>query len=317
MKRHLICHGAALWLASAGASLFAGAIAPTALIEPPARAWELSLTLDTGWRHDDFQWTIAGDTSGRNPNILSDLDWSDLEIIPVGITADVRLKDHWRVQLSGSYGWIADGENRDSDYDFNNRKGEFSRSYADTEGRTIDAGFAIGYDVKLADEKVIVTPWVGVNYHQQHLNDKNGVQVVDYYYGDLGPFRGLDSVYEAEWFGVTFGLDAAVRMSATTRFLVGARYELADYRAEADWNLRTDFTGFNHRADGDGWRLSAGVEWDFARRWTLGLHADWSLFRTGSGIDHTDFTDGTSIDTRLNEVEWESIGVRLGLTHRF
>ncbi len=299
--------------------LQAGPLPPKGVVEtaPAPKAWELALSLETGWRQDQFQWTIAGDLSGRDPNILSDLEWSDLEIIPATLTADVTLRDHWRVQLSGSYGWIVDGSNRDSDYFFNNRRGEFSRSSADTDGRTIDAGFAIGYDIPLAASRVKVTPWVGLNYHQQHLNDTNGVQQVDRFYGDLGPFSGLNSTYEAEWYGVTFGLDATVRLSDSTRLLLGARYELAEYEAEADWNLRTDFDGFNHDADGDGWRLTAGFEWDFARAWTLGIHADWWLFQTDAGVDHTRFSDGTSVDTRLNEVEWESVGVRIGVTHRF
>jgi opacity protein-like surface antigen len=289
-----------------------------ALTPPPAsRSWDIALTLDTGWRHDNLQWTIAGDTSGRHPNILSDLDWTELEIIPASLTADVTLQDHWRVRLSGSYGWIVDGRNRDSDYDFNDRKGEFSRSYADTTGRTIDAEIALGYDLPPMARAVTLTPWLGLSYHQQHLNDRNGVQVVDTEFGDLGPFGGLDSVYEAEWFGVVFGLEACVRLGDTTRLTLGGRYELITYEAEADWNLRTDFEGFDHHADGDGWRLAVGFEWDFAPRWTLGLRAEWSLFETDAGIDHTDFTDGTSIDTQLNEVKWESVGLRAGIVYRF
>ena len=278
---------------------------------------EISLTLDAGWRHDDFQWTIAGDRHGKHPNILSDLDWSDLEIVPVSLTAEVKLRDHWRAQLAGSYGWIVDGENRDSDYFLNNRKGEFSRSRADTRGRTVDAELALGYDLPEVARRVVFTPWLGVSYHQQHLNDRNGVQLVDTESGDFGPFPGLDSIYEAEWFGVVFGLDACVKLTEHTRFLFGARYELVTYEANADWNLRTDFDGFTHDARGDGWRLGAGVEWDFAPQWTLGLHASWSLFETDAGLDRTTFSDGSRIETRLNRVAWESVGVRLGVTHRF
>lgn len=285
--------------------------------QPDERGVELSLALDSGWRRDDFEWTIAGDSQGRHPNVLSDLDWSHLEIVPVSLSAGVRLHDHWRVQLAGGYGWIVDGGSRDSDYDFNNRKGEFSRSHADTKGRTIDAAFAIGCDLPEVTRGVTLTPWIGLSYHQQHLNDHNGVQIIDAETGELGPFRGLDSTYTAEWFGVSFGVDALVRMSVNTRLTFGARYELVTYEADADWNLRPDLRGFEHRADGDGWHLSAGFEWDFARRWTLGVHADWSLFQTDAGEDRTDFSDGSSFKTRLNEVRWESVGVRAGVTYRF
>ncbi len=294
---------------------FAGTATPVAFA--PAKPVDISLTADTGWRQDHFEWTIAGDQQGRHPNILSNLDWTHLEIIPVSLGAELRLRDHWRVQLGGSYGWIADGRNRDSDYDANNRQGEFSRSHGDTSGHTFDAAFAIGYDLPEVIQRVTLTPWIGLDYHQQHLTDQNGVQDVDTLFHEIGPFGRLHSTYEAEWRGVSLGLDAHLRTSNTTRIVLGARYELVTYYATADWNLRSDLTGFKHRANGDGWRLSAGYEWIPAPRWMLGLHADWSLFQTRAGTDHTDYSDGTSSETRLNEVKWTSVGVRASLTYRF
>ncbi len=284
-------------------------------VEAPRRC-EFSLTLDTGWREDDLEWTIAGDSHGHHPNILSDLEWKDVEIVPVALMAEVKLRDGWRVEIGGEYGWMTDGRNRDSDYDSSDRRDEFSRSYADTRGHTIDAEFALGHDLRPVARVITFTPWLGLDYHQQHLNDRNGLQVIDKEFGDLGPFQGLDSVYQAEWFGVMAGLDASVRLSDSTRLKLAARYEHFTYEAEADWNLRSDLSGFSHRANGDGWRLCAGLEWDIAPRWTLELRGEWSLFQTHAGVDHTDFSDGTTDETRLNEVEWGSVAVRAGVTYR-
>ena len=52
------------------AALHAGTTSPIADLRPATAASCLSLTLDTGWRLDDFGWTIAGDLSGQHPNVL-------------------------------------------------------------------------------------------------------------------------------------------------------------------------------------------------------------------------------------------------------
>ncbi len=285
---------------------------------PPEDLWSLAVTADAGWRQDHFQWTIAGSTAGKDPNILSDLDWTDLEIVTSSLGAELVFKDQWRLRLSGTYGWIVDGDNRDSDYFLNNRRGEFSRSTADTDGYTVDANIELGYDLPAIADRITFTPLVGLGYHRQTLEDTNGVQTVDPLYGALGPFPGLNSQYQANWFGVTFGLESRIRVTDTVRFIAAGRYNLiTDYEADGDWNLRSDLKGFKHESDGgDGWLLSAGIEWDFAPRWTLGIHGDWSLFETDHGTDTTRFSDG-STKTRVNEVEWESIGVRAGITFTF
>lgn len=306
-----------LLILSSGSSLTGKEIITPDYLPTKQKSWELSVGLESGWRHDDFQWTIAGDYWGENPNILSDLDWTDLEIVTVGLNLDIKHRDVWRGKLAGSYGWIVDGQNRDSDYNYNNRKGEFSRSSADTDGHTTDIEVALGYDLPEIANRVTFTQWFGVSYHNQKLKDTNGIQLIDTEYGYKGPFGGLNSTYDAEWYGVTFGLDASIRLTDTARIILGARYELANYEADADWNLRPDFDGFYHDADGDGWRLSAAFEWAFAKNWLFQTKAGWSIFRTDAGTDLTYYSDNTASVTRLNEVRWDSFNVTAGVIFRF
>ncbi|MGD8383733.1 MAG: hypothetical protein PVJ11_16445, partial [Syntrophobacterales bacterium] len=48
---------------------------------------EVEIGLSAGYREDEFDWNIAGNSSGNNPNILSELTWEDLQIFQVGVRA--------------------------------------------------------------------------------------------------------------------------------------------------------------------------------------------------------------------------------------
>lgn len=309
---------AALVLVSAflfNTALHAGAPA-TAMVMKTESAWDGAFSVDTGWSQDHFEWTIAGDLNGQNPNVLSELDWRHLNIFTIGGQADFTYHKIWHLELSGGYGWIASGGNRDSDYYFDNHSGEFSRSVADTRGSRIDADLVIGRDFQVTP-KVTLTPQIGFTYHRLRLNDREGVQVIDTEFHDVGPFAGLDSLYTSSWWGPTFGLQARVQLAEKWRWLAGARFELLRYKANADWNLRTDFRGFHDTANGNGWLLTTGVEWDFAQHWTLSLLGDYSSRRTGSGTSDTLLNDYSHDTTRFNGARWESFGARVIATYRF
>ena len=49
----------------------------------PAQAADIKtdISLSTGYRVDDLSWNIAGNIYGSNPNVLSELTWSDLETL--------------------------------------------------------------------------------------------------------------------------------------------------------------------------------------------------------------------------------------------
>jgi hypothetical protein len=84
-------------------------------------------SLSAGYRIDTLDWSIAGDTTGNNPNVLSELTWDSLNILQIGIESDISIgqKVYMRGNLSGGY--IYSGEVRDSDYAADNRTLEFSR----------------------------------------------------------------------------------------------------------------------------------------------------------------------------------------------
>ncbi|MBW2513838.1 MAG: hypothetical protein JRE21_04620, partial [Deltaproteobacteria bacterium] len=66
-----------------------------------------------GYRQDSFDWNIAGDLQGNNPNVLSELKWRDLRIHEAYLGFQANLKNDFVFKGSVSYGAIFSGDNRD------------------------------------------------------------------------------------------------------------------------------------------------------------------------------------------------------------
>ncbi len=271
--------------------------------------------LSTCYRVDDLDWNIAG--AGNSPNILSELTWTDLEIFQVNLGIRAIIGKALYMRGSFGYGWIFDGDNQDSDYAGDDRTFEFSRSNNNADdGNTFDASLGIGYQLTFGLDNFGITPIIGYSYHEQNLTITDGYQTIELVYGNTGAFPGLNSKYETEWKGPWIGLNMFIKPSEKLTILLSFEYHWADYYAEADWNLRTDFAhpkSFEHYAYGNGIVISVGGDYSLTRHWSLFMSFDYEDWSTNAGIDRLFFANGTTLESRLNEVNWESCTVLLGI----
>ncbi len=271
-----------------------------------------SITFNNGYRVDDLDWNIAG----NNTNILSELTWSDLKIYQV--KADGKVVLEW-FYLRGSigYGWIFDGENQDSDYLGDNRTLEFSRSNNSSDnGNVMDASVGAGYQFNPGSGRLKVAPLVGYSLHEQNLTITGGFQTIP----ATGSFSGLNSTYDTKWKGPWAGVDLSIEASRNLTLFGSFEYHWADYEAEANWNLRTDFAhpkSFEQIADGKGILVSAGGIYAIDDHWLINANVGFQDWSTDAGTDLTFFADGTTSSTRLNEVNWSSFEAMLGIMYRF
>jgi len=282
-----------------------------------------------GYRSDDLNWNIAGDITGNHPNVLSELEWEDIGIFQIkGANTTVYRGIYFRGSLA--YGWIFSGEVQDSDYLGDNRTLEYSRSNNNADdGNTFDASAAIGYQFLFQSGLLGISPVVGYSYHQQNLTLTDGNQTVESFLSPpLGPFEGLDSSYDAEWKGPWIGVDVSFQSPARNRTHARKGYELkcgfeyhwADYDAEADWNLRTDFAhpkSFEQDADGHGIVAFGDFNWFFTPRWALHFSGNYQTWETDPGLDRAFYADGTVSETRLNEVNWDTYALMVGMVYSF
>ena len=288
-------------LAGAAALLMFGSI--------PAYA-ESNFDMSAGYRRDSLQWSIAGTINGTSPNVLSELTWDNLNIAQLGIRWHQTNPQGFHTRFSAAYGAILSGDNQDSDYSGNNRTGEFSRSNNNSDGDSvIDLSGAIGF--RLRSGTVDVTPLLGYSFHGQYLRMTDGYQTIP----ATGSFSGLNSTYDAEWDGFWFGAEIETVFGSGIRAYLRLEHHIADYYAEANWNLRNDFRhpkSFEHIADGSGTVLSFGVGSDpKPGKMGLNVNVDYQNWNTDAGVDRVFFSNGTTSSTRLNEVTWKSFAVSL------
>jgi outer membrane protease len=283
-----------------------------------------------GYREDRLDWNIAGDSRGQNPNVLSEIKWRNLEIGQLKLQSKLTLPQMFHFRGSFGYGWIANGDNRDSDYLGDGRTFEYSRTENNADqGSVYDFSVAAGYPFAFGREPVIVLrPLAGYSYHRQNLSITDGDQTVATpgLTQDAGPFAGLDSHYDARWYGPWIGVEVGVEAAVPGGFIqrvegfFACELHRADYRAQADWNLRQDLAhpnSFRHRAEGVGWVLSGGFNLFVTPRWALTTEAVYQNWSTNQGRHRVYFSDGATADTQLNEVDWRSLALSVGLVYRF
>jgi len=293
--------------------------------------------LSAGYRVDQLDWNIAGNTAGTNPNILSELTWDDLESYQItargrAVMANPRLPVGGVIRGSFSYGDLFSGSNQDSDYFGDNRTREFSRSSNNADDGTVwDASLGGGVVFFMAGGKFSLTPLLGGSYHKQNLSMNDGYQTVSdlsqapplppgITLPPIGPIAGLDSTYETEWRSGWLGLD--LDYLPTPVFSVHGTVEVhgGNYEATGNWNLRSDLqhpNSFKHTSDNAyGLVTNLGLR---AGGPQLQLTVDfyYQKWQADDGVDRTYFSDGTYGITKLNEVNWEATSINAGLSVRF
>ena len=300
--------------------------------------WESEVTITAGPRRDDLDWSIAGNGTGTHPNVLSELEWSDVESYQV--TLANRSIVSKRIYLRGafSYAGIQEGTVRDSDYTYDGRTAEWSRSISQTNGDELwDVTAGGGYAFFLLDGRLLVAPLLGLSYHKQNLRITNGMQVIsqDNPFSSslqdnpppVGPLTSaLNSTYFGRWMGPWIGCDLRYQTqkrnpdALVMSFGLSFELHLADYYGEGNWNLRGDLAhpkSFEHDADGIGLCLSAEWRIAVARHWDVTFTASHQEWSTDSGTDRKFLSEGGSTVTRLNGVNWQSASFMAGASYRF
>ena len=305
---------------------------PSKDAKPSSASLEIGFTISNGYRRDDLNWNIAGNTDGSNPNILSELTWRDIEIYQIKLSHSILWPRIVYFRAALDYGWIMDGKNQDSDYFGDNRTLEFSRSNNSTDDDNVkDATMAVGYPIRWRfsrNELFTIIPLVGYSYHEQNLTITDGNQTIATpgLTPDIGPLPGLNSTYDTKWKGPLIGMDVNFRSNRITSLAdrietyFSIEYHWADYDAEADWNLREDLahpTSFKQDADGHGVILAVGFNFLLNAHWMLNVSYDYQTWSTDHGTDRIFRSDGTSVKTRLNEVNWDANTFSLGIGLRF
>ena len=295
------------------------------------------LNVGIGYRSDQLDWNVSGDTSDENQIILSELSWEDIEIVQLQASGWLEFGELPLINKNSvvfadvSFGKIVSGSVQDSDYAAADRKDEWSRSINDAkEGLTVDLSAAFGPIFGFDNVAGFsITPLVGYGFNIQALTMTNGYQVISEpslrpdgvsTFPALGSFPGLDSSYTAYWYGPWLGTNIDYQINDKIKFTLGVEYHWVEYYAEADWNLRDDFihpVSFEHEATGTGIVWNVQGHYLLTEKWSWFLNGHIQNWETESGHDRTFFTDGTVGLSRLNQVNWDSYALTTSVAYRF
>lgn len=289
------------------------------------------VTLGAGWRRDHLDWDISSHIELEGGGFLpaaSQLEWDRVDSL--GLSLDFKWHTPSRIYLraNAGAGFVLDGSVRDSDYLGTIYDLEFSRSYADSDdGLLLDfcAGIGFAFEIPIPGKNDVcrLIPLAGYSRHTQDLEMTRGVQYLsDYGWSTpLGPMDGLDSSYDTRWQGPWIGLDFELLLGGERHMITGSvEYHWADYSADANWNLRQDLAhpvSFSHDASGTGLALSLGYITPLWEAWSLTLGVNYRKMKADSGSSVFYFSDGSRGHAGLNNAEWESCSLFIGLTYCF
>lgn len=285
------------------------------------------LAIAAGYRRDNMRFNIGGK---GYPNILSELEW---QTPATQIRADggwthasgATLKGHLAIAHT-----FAKGENRDSDYALDNRQAEFSRSHADTTGsEMLDASLGAGWTLRLGSAATL-TPLIGLARYESIYRSSNGRQVLSdaaaasllgiAWNVPLGPFDGLHSRYHPIWSSIWLGLDGELKAGQRVSLRGSLKHHWFTYKAEADWNLRSDLAhplSFVHKDSGKGWEAEVGAAIALDKGHQLSIDLSKRSMKTQQGKDTTFFYNGASSTIDLGEAVLGSWSISLAYRYEF
>lgn len=293
----------------------------------PSPSTDISFDASLGWRQDQFQWNIAG--YDGIPNILSELTWTDIRVWEGRLSGRARWMNAAALTVEWAGGRIVDGRNQDSDYLGDGRSYEYSRTNNTADmGNTHELRLGAGYPFGDPSDTVL-TPALGWVLSSERLFMTKMKQTVSEDYGvpglvgqipPVGSYSGLNSHYRHEWRGLWLGVESETVMAPRLVAVAALRYYPGlDYSAEADWNLRYELehpVSFTHEATGKGWDFSIGFLHALDETMEVGAGLDWRRWRADGGTDRTHLYDGTRESTRLNEVTWNTLSLRVAFRFR-
>ncbi len=274
-----------------------------------AKKWTIKPLLSL--HQTNFDWSIAGNAAGTDPNILSELIWKDLKGPGLGLEVHYALPKKIHLKTTNEYYMITKGRVSDTDYADDNRESPF---YSDL--LNADEGHMLNLNLQLIYEaftfgKVNINPTVGVAYSQhkfQLLESVNNPSTA-----------GLNSSYKITQRGFDFGTAIGFKhtlfnLSAT---ILGGFYK---YGAKANWNLIPDFEkplSFQHRANS--FKITGKFNGSIPLNKQLKLELEYKVTKvdTHSGIDRAFYINELPKETLFNGSKLRTQALSLGISYNF
>lgn len=283
-----------------------------------------AIGLDVAKSSSMLNYNIAGGlgtNSDSQPNVLSELDFKDLNgtvvALSVGSMSQVNENLALSWKLSGGSSSSLSGTTRDKDYLGNNRTEMFSDSTSSSSGSSINF-FSIEGQMKFRWRESVGNYWgvsLGASSYKYDIAIHTGTQL----YPANGAIAGLKSSYTPEYKNISVGIFTEHQIGPT---FVTARYEKIKtlYDSESNWNLRTDYEhpkSFIQNGDGYGESFTVKVTLPVTEKLDLSLTGKKMSMGVKNGYDQIFLKDGDSGATKLNSSIVKNTSISLGISYHF
>lgn len=264
-----------------------------------------------GLNHAKFDWSIAGNSSGTNPNILSELIWQELKGPAFGLDIQYNITNRLRIKAINQYTSIIKGAAEDTDYADDNRQNAF---YFDRfnagKGYLFGTHLQLSYQA-LTIDLVSINPTIGFSYdqHQFHLLE-TGSNVMT---------AGLNSTYQTRYKGFNLGFESTLELKAfnITAGILGGFYS---YLAKANWNLIPDFAkpvSFMQKANAFALKGYANLSVPLNKSLQLTIDYQINNINTRAGVDKAYFINQPVEETQFNGASFSGNTIAVGINILF
>lgn len=282
----------------------------------------IEATLFTSYRYDIFQWSLASPLTINNK--LSELTWKN-RIFETGVKIENAKKDEgFRYLGQLSYGVILNNSTaQDSDWD---QISEFSRTFSDTKGHTLDLSGAIGISRKLRN--FLVTYYLGMDYTKYQMKNYGlnyKINRMRYTATTLPLGQTLEKsqlITKYNFNNYMPWLGASTYYPINNKFSIKpmAKLYLFYLSAEADWFLRSDLghePSFIHKALGVGGNLATEIIYQHSQNLAIKAHVGIKKLKMWKGIEKLYFHDNTFSVSYIKDLSFTSSYASVGFKYKF
>lgn len=254
---------------------------------------KIQVDVTDGYQRENFHWSIAGNSSGQNPNVFSELKWTKLGGQSIAASLQWNVYQKFVFYADYTRQFITSGTVNDSDYSADNRSGNtYNETFDAGKGHT--QGWAVGAGYKLINSDLFkLTPYTGYSDNQQSL----------FLYGNANRFPDLNSSYSTAWKGVFIKAIASLKLADQLHFNADVTYNQVSYNAQGNWNLISTFqhpVSYRHHANGYGLNLGGRFVYDITKNIGVQAGAGYLHWQTGNGTDFLYLNSGEVDKTQMN-----------------
>ena len=256
---------------------------------------KIQFSLSAGPQQDNLHWSIAGNTSGQSPNVLSELKWQNVK--GTNYAAALQINVWHNIVVIGGYNNVAAklGNVSDRDYAADNRsQPTYDQNFSDNRGYTSAWYTGAGYIIfNNAGFSLIPSAGYRNNTESLYITDANG------------QFPDLNSFYNVQWKGAFIKVKSSLKIWRGLKAIADLTYNQVNYSAQGNWNLINEFmhpVSYSHVAKGYG--INTGVNLGYTITPNVGVTVGYSYFnwQTGNGTDQLYLSSGQVDKTQLNGV---------------